>query len=65
MLNMSDRCDRCGAQAFVHVELNAGPLLLCGHHYRKYQDTIDAQALCVIDETKYLNAKPSMSATAD
>ena len=39
-LNAADRCDRCGAQAFVRVVLEAsgGELLFCGHHARAHGD---------------------------
>ena len=35
-LTTVDRCDRCGAQAYVRVVLGAsgGELLFCGHHAR-------------------------------
>lgn len=29
----SDRCDVCGAQAYVLVQGTAGELMFCGHHY--------------------------------
>jgi len=34
-LSKTDRCDACGAQAYVLVEGTAGELLFCGHHYTK------------------------------
>lgn len=35
-LTAVDRCDGCGAQARVHVELPAGgELLFCAHHFSK------------------------------
>src|SRR5690625_1375505 len=37
-LTNADRCDRCGAQAFVRVVLNSGELLFCAHHGRKHAD---------------------------
>src|SRR6266704_2312644 len=42
-MNAVDRCDRCGAQAYVRVFLH-GPqeLLFCAHHYR--QQAAAAQA---------------------
>lgn len=33
VLNVSDRCDRCNAQALVQVTGLNGSLLFCGHHY--------------------------------
>ena len=36
-LTAADRCDRCGAQAYVRVRLNAGgELLFCAHHGREH-----------------------------
>ena len=37
-LRPADRCDRCGAQAFVKVDIaSGGDLLFCGHHYAHYE----------------------------
>lgn len=30
-----DRCDACGAQAYVHTIGVSGDLFFCGHHYEK------------------------------
>lgn len=36
-LKTSDRCDRCGAQAYVRANLNVGgELLFCAHHAREH-----------------------------
>lgn len=32
VLQASDRCDVCGAQAYIRVELEGGELLFCAHH---------------------------------
>lgn len=32
-----DRCDSCGAQAYVRVVLNGSELLFCGHHANKHE----------------------------
>jgi hypothetical protein len=37
-LTLSDRCDRCAAQAFVKVVGVTGDLLFCAHHYNKIMD---------------------------
>jgi len=46
-LSAIDRCDRCGAQAYVRVTLSAGSeLMFCAHHGRMYASKlreIDAQ----------------------
>lgn len=38
-LNAADRCDVCGAQAYVEVRGITGELLFCSHHYNKIVDT--------------------------
>ncbi len=36
-MTLLDRCDGCGAAAYVAVRLRSGGLLLfCGHHYRTH-----------------------------
>jgi hypothetical protein len=37
-LAVSDRCDVCGAQAYVKVAGVSGELMFCGHHYEKIVD---------------------------
>jgi hypothetical protein len=37
-LSVSDRCDKCGAQAYVQVTGVSGDLMFCGHHYEKIVD---------------------------
>ena len=61
-LAVADRCDRCGAQAFVRVVLRAGELLFCGHHARANEQALLPVALRVEDRTETINAKPSPSA---
>jgi hypothetical protein len=57
-----DRCDRCGAQAFVRAVLPAGDLLFCAHHAREYGDALAAKAVVLEDASDTINAKPSPSA---
>ena len=38
LLDATDRCDRCSAQAYVKVVGRSGDLLFCGHHYNKIMD---------------------------
>lgn len=42
ILNATDRCDKCGAQAYVRVKGSTGELLFCGHHYEKIMNDPDA-----------------------
>lgn len=41
-LTAVDRCDRCGAQAYVRAVLEAsgGELLFCGHHARAVEASL-------------------------
>ena len=40
-LTAEDRCDRCGAQAYLRVELQSGgELLFCAHHAREHGDKL-------------------------
>lgn len=34
-LTKFDRCDSCGAQAYVWVKGMSGELMFCGHHFGK------------------------------
>ncbi|NPC95290.1 hypothetical protein HOQ23_00720 [Nocardioides sp. zg-DK7169] len=54
-LTAADRCDRCGAQAYLRVELQTGgELLFCAHHAREHGDKLKEIAANVIDETHKL-----------
>ena len=56
-LTAEDRCDRCGAQAYVQVELFKGSeLLFCGHHAREYDLALREVAIVIHDETKLLSS---------
>ncbi len=47
-----DRCDRCGAQAYVRVELSSGgELLFCAHHAREHADKLQEVACTIHDDT--------------
>lgn len=63
VLTPSDRCDRCGAQAFVLVTVAGTDLLFCGHHYAKHDLALrDCTAVSYVsDERDRINARPSPS----
>lgn len=61
VLNLQDRCDSCGAQAFVMVKLITGELTFCGHHYNKNQEKLNSQSYEIIDERHYINEKSESS----
>lgn len=60
-LNATDRCDRCGAQAYVRVSLSSGAeLMFCAHHAREHEDKLREVAVSIHDETGRLeDAKAS------
>ena len=39
-LTASDRCDSCGAQAYIRVAIGSSELLFCAHHGKKYQEKL-------------------------
>lgn len=59
-LTAADRCDRCGAQAYLRVELQTGgELLFCAHHAREHGEKLREVAVTVIDETHKLAGTPA------
>ena len=36
-MNATDRCDRCGSQAYVRTRHEAGDLLWCAHHAQEHE----------------------------
>lgn len=62
-LTAEDRCDRCGAQAYLRVELASGlDLLFCAHHAREHGTKLREVATTVVDETHKLTDKRTPSA---
>ncbi|TCJ30903.1 DUF7455 domain-containing protein [Nocardioides jejuensis] len=56
-LSATDRCDRCGAQAYLKVELASGfELLFCAHHAREHETKLREVAVNVVDETAKLSS---------
>lgn len=60
ILDATDRCDRCSAQAYIKVIGNSGDLLFCSHHYNKVVDNLEGYEkimkfmVQIIDERKRL-----------
>ena len=65
-LTLLDRCDSCGAQAYVKVEGVTGELMFCSHHYSKIMDSesgkeaMDKFAFKIVDERERLGLKHSI-----
>ena len=52
-LTRQDRCDRCGAQAYVKATLPTADgmeLLFCGHHFRAHELKLVAAGAAIQDE---------------
>jgi hypothetical protein len=65
-LTAADRCDRCGAQAYLRVELlSGGELLFCAHHAREHGDKLKEVAATMVDETSKLAATPAAATDAE
>lgn len=65
VLNISDRCDRCGAQALVQVNGISGSLLFCGHHYNNIMNDQEGYSkmmsfmISIVDEREMFNENRS------
>jgi hypothetical protein len=58
-LTAADRCDRCGARAYVRVLLlGGGELLFCAHHGRAHASALRAREADILDETHTLAVPP-------
>lgn len=60
-LKIADRCDSCGAQAFILVKGMSGELMFCGHHYKKHEVALNKFAYEVVDEREHINSHSASS----
>ena len=54
-LTAADRCDSCGAQAYIRISIGDSQLLFCAHHGRRHQEKLSAIATDWHDETSRLH----------
>lgn len=54
VLTAADRCDQCGARAWVKVTLNSGELLFCAHHANRHMESLRETAVMILDERHLL-----------
>lgn len=60
LLTAVDRCDRCGARAYVRVVLaGGGELLFCAHHGRAHEGALRAVEADIHDDTHILETVPA------
>lgn len=58
ILSVEDRCDRCGAQAYVLVVLEGERVLtFCNHHWNLNSAKLIEVAIDIVDETDKLSRK--------
>lgn len=58
-LTVADRCDKCGAQAFMRAVFpGGGELLFCGHHGREYAAALSGSSVQLVDETERIDVAP-------
>ena len=50
-LSALDRCDSCGAQAYVRATMASGELLFCAHHGAQFKEKLSLTALEWHDES--------------
>lgn len=59
----ADRCDRCGAQAYVRATLESGfDLLFCGHHWHENAERLREIGAEIYDELGKLADVPATAA---
>ncbi|MGZ4603576.1 MAG: DUF7455 domain-containing protein [Kineosporiaceae bacterium] len=59
-LTAADRCDRCGARAYIRVVLpGGGELLFCGHHGRAHETALRAAEADIQDQSDALASIPA------
>jgi hypothetical protein len=62
-LTAADRCDRCGAQAYIRATLPiGGELLFCAHHGRQHIAVLRDKGANIQDESARLSDAPSTAA---
>ncbi|MBG0830602.1 hypothetical protein HS041_22830 [Planomonospora sp. ID67723] len=61
-LTATDRCDRCGAQAYIRATLPVGgELLFCAHHGRQHVTVLRDKGADIQDESARLSATPAVA----
>ncbi len=65
-LSAADRCDRCGARAYLRAVFPSGnALLFCAHHAREHATALRDAAIEVHDETQLLEEVPPTAPDAE
>lgn len=68
LVRATDRCDRCGAQAYHRAQSNdtGFELLFCNHHGKAFEASLGAKNFTTSDQSEslYKVTKPDSSAAA-
>jgi hypothetical protein len=65
-LTAADRCDRCGAQAYVRATMSSGfELLFCAHHWHENEERLRAISASIQDESERLGEVPATAAAEE
>ena len=65
-LTAVDRCDRCGAQAYLRVQLKSGgELLFCAHHGREHIPALAGLAEIHDESDRLMEPTPALGGLAD
>lgn len=65
-LTAADRCDRCGAQAYIRVTMPSGSeLLFCAHHGHAHETKLRETAVSFQDDSKRLVETPQTAPEAE
>lgn len=62
VFDAADRCDTCGAQAWVLARLEAGNLLFCAHHAHALVPALRASGAEIVDNTSQLHFEEAENA---
>ena len=54
LLDSTNRCDACGAQAYFRVYLEGGELDFCNHHFQKFSPRLNP--ITILDESERLHS---------
>jgi hypothetical protein len=60
-LTLIDRCDSCGAGAYVKVTGATGSLFFCGHHYSKIENNAAASEKMKLFATETIDERPFLN----
>lgn len=65
-LTAADRCDRCGAKAYIRVTLpSGGELLFCGHHGHAHETKLREMSVNFQDDSRHLADTPHIASDTE